>query len=139
MTPLILPILEIGKTLISKMWPDPAQQAEAQFKLLQLQQNGELKQLEADVQVALAQIGVNAEDAKSGSLFRGGWRPSIGWGCSSGIWYQFLIRPILNGAFVAFGHSAPLPELDTSTLMALVTGLLGLGGLRTVEKLRGQS
>lgn len=140
MNPLLIgPLLEVGRSIINKIWPDPAQQAEAQMKLLQLQQQGEFKELEANLQLMIAQIEVNKAEAQSASTFRGGWRPFIGWVCGLGLGYQFLIRPLANGAFTYFGHGSPMPDLDTSTLMALVTGMLGFGGLRTFEKFKGMA
>ncbi|ADJ61756.1 hypothetical protein G5B88_01140 [Herbaspirillum seropedicae] len=134
---LAAPLLELGRTLIGKLWPDPQAQADAQFRLLQLQQAGEFKELERQLQLMLAQSDVNREDARSGSNFRGGWRPFIGWVCGLGLAYQFLLRPLANGVLAVRGHGMPMPELDTNTLMALVTGMLGFGGLRTFEKQRG--
>jgi len=136
---LITPILEIGKSIIAKVWPDPTAAAEAQLKLLQLQQAGEFKELESNVQVMLAQIEVNKAEAQSLDGFRAGWRPFIGWVCGLGLAYQFLLRPLANGTLLATGYGAPMPELDTSTLMALVTGILGFGGLRTFEKVAGKN
>lgn len=140
MNPLLIgPLLEIGKSIISKVWPDPTAQAEAQLKLLQLQQAGEFKELEANLQLMLAQTDINKAEAQSASNFRGGWRPFIGWVCGLGLGYQFLIRPLANGVFTYYGHGTPMPDLDTSTLMALVTGMLGFGGLRTFEKSKGMA
>lgn len=138
MNPLLVgPLLEVGKSIISKIWPDPTAQAEAQLKLLQLQQAGEFKDLEANLQLMLAQADINKAEAQSQSNFRGGWRPFVGWVCGTGLSYQFVIRPLSNGVFMYFGHGAPMPDLDTSTLMALLTGMLGFGTLRTFEKSRG--
>lgn len=140
MNPLLIgPLLEIGKSIISKVWPDPTAQAEAQLKLLQLQQAGEFKELEANLQLMLAQTDINKAEAQSASNFRGGWRPFIGWVCGFGLAYQFLIRPLANGVFAYLGHGMPMPDLDTSTLMALITGMLGFGGLRTFEKSKGMA
>lgn len=131
------PLLEIGRTLIGKLWPDPQAQTQAHIKLLQLQQEGELQELERQMQLMLAQTDINREEARSGSNFRGGWRPFIGWVCGMGLAYQFVVRPLGNGVLAWRGQGMPLPELDSGTLMALVTGMLGFGGLRTYEKQRG--
>jgi hypothetical protein len=137
-------IADIGKSILSRVFPDPVQQAEAALKLAELQQNGEFKALEADVALALAQIANNTEDARSGSNFRGGWRPFIGWVCGFGLTYQFLVRPLGN-SFINFSHSIgwiqiqfQMDALDTATLMALISGMLGFGGLRTYERITGK-
>lgn len=132
MSPLLIgPIVELGKGLINRFFPDPAQAASAQLELLKMAQNGELAQLAADTDLAKAQLAVNQAEASSGNWFVAGWRPYIGWICGTGLGYQFLVYPIL----IAF-----VPEivpLDTSTLLTLLLGMLGLGGLRTAEKFKG--
>lgn len=132
MTPLLDPILTLGTQLIDRLWPNPVDKAKAQMQLLELQQTGALKQLDADLQLALAQSQTNAAEATSTSPFISGWRPFVGWVCGSGLCYQLLLRPLLMGFT---GHDFPPLELDT--LMTLLFGLLGLGAYRTAEKLKG--
>lgn len=89
-------------------------------------------------QIALAQIEVNKAEAASGSLFKGGWRPAIGWVCASAFAYHFLLQPIILFAIVATGAEVPsLPQFDMTSLMTVMMGMLGLGGLRTYEKHKG--
>lgn len=134
MWPMLIPLLG---NLLDKVIPDPAQAAEAKLKALQLAQNGELAQLDADTKLALAQIDVNKAEATT-DMFRGGWRPAVGWVCVVGLAYQFVVRPLLPWALTVFGKAVPpLPAIDNDTLMLLLTGMLGLGGLRTVEKVKG--
>ena len=136
MWPTLIPILG---NLLEKIIPDPQAQADAKIKMLQMAQNGELEQLHADTQLALAQMDVNKAEAST-DLFRGGWRPATGWVCAIGLLYQFLLRPILPWIVISCGGHVPaLPEIDMGTLMILLTGMLGLGGLRTTEKIRGVS
>jgi hypothetical protein len=140
MNPLLFTLIgDVGRALINKMWPDPAAQATAQLELLKLQQAGEFKELDVQLQLALAQAQINQAEANSGSNFRGGWRPLCGWVCGLGLGYQFLLRPISNGLFTYYGHGAPMPDLDTNTLMTLLGGMLGFGGLRTLERLKGKA
>ena len=80
-------------------------------------------------EIALAQIKLNTEDAK-GNWFQSGWRPATGWVCVAGFGVNFLISPLLAG----FG--VDIPQADTSTMLPVLMGLLGLGGLRTVERLK---
>ena len=123
-----LPI--IGK-VIDRVIPDPQAKAAAQMEMLKLQQAGEFKELDADLQTALAQTKINEAEASSHSWFIAGWRPYIGWICGTGLAYQFLIYPIL----VAFVPR--IVQLDMGTLMTLLAGMLGLGGMRTYEKAKG--
>lgn len=94
-------------------------------------------------EVALAQIEVNkAEAANAGGgwmgLFRAGWRPAVGWLCVAAFAWFYLLQPILVFAIVASGSEAPaLPEFDMNSLMTVLLGLLGLGGMRTLERIRG--
>jgi hypothetical protein len=91
-------------------------------------------------QLALSQIEVNKAEAASGSLFKGGWRPFIGWVCGFAFAYHFILQPILVFGTLAAGISLPpLPEFDMSQMMPVLLGMLGLGGLRTFEKHKGVS
>lgn len=138
MNPLLLTgIFDVGLKLIEKLFPDPEKAAEAKLKMLDMQQAGELKQLEADVQLALAQISVNKAEAESSDPFRAGWRPFIGWVCGIGLAFQFVVRPIANWSIAITGNTAFFPSLELETLMTLLFGMLGLGAYRTVEKTRG--
>lgn len=125
--------------VIDKILPDPAQAAEAKLKALDLAQKGELAALDADMRLALGQMDINKAEAAT-DLFRGGWRPATGWACVAGLVYQFLVMPILPWLLAVAGVSVPpLPAIDNETLMVLLTGMLGLGGLRTFEKVKGRA
>jgi hypothetical protein len=95
--------------------------------------------LEADTKIAEGQIAVNKSDAESGSFFRGGWRPFVGWVCATGLLYTFLLRPLIPWIIIVTGleNVPPLPPVDMQTLMTLLLGMLGLGGFRTYEKVKG--
>jgi hypothetical protein len=89
-------------------------------------------------ELAMAQIEVNKAEAASGSIFKGGWRPFIGWVCGFAFAYHFILQPILLFGVAAAGISIPsLPEFDMSQMMPVLLGMLGLGGLRTFEKQKG--
>jgi len=136
MDPLLVgSIVTFGKKLINKVWPDPEKQAEASRKLLELQQTGELKTLEAEMKVALAQLDINKAEAMSEKLFKSGWRPFVGWICGFGLAYVAIIEPIARFiAQVGFGYTGLFPQIDTSLTMQVLLGLLGLSGFRTFEK-----
>ncbi len=123
--------------VIDKLIPDPQAKAQAQLDLLKLQQAGEFKELDADLALKLEQIKVNALEAQSPDFFRGGWRPFVGWVCGTGLAVQFLVAPLASWAAALYGHAIAFPSLDMGTLMTLLGGLLGLGGMRTAEKLQG--
>jgi hypothetical protein len=111
---------------------------EGRLKIIQMSHDIEVAALEMDKQASLAQIEVNKIEAASPDMFRAGWRPAVGWLCVAALGYQFLLRPILPWSVGLFNHTiAPMPELDMSSLMTLLCGMLGLGGMRTWEKVRG--
>jgi len=90
--------------------------------------------------IALAQIEVNKMEAASGSIFKGGWRPFIGWVCGIAFAYHFVLQPLIIFGVSIAGIDVPeLPEFDMSTLLTVLGGLLGLGTLRTYEKSKGLS
>lgn len=126
-------------TVIDKILPDPNQAAEAKLKALEMAQKGELAHLDAEVRLALGQLEVNRAEATT-DPFRGGWRPAAGWACSIGLGYEFLLRPLLPWLVqVAGGDVPPLPAIDSDTLLTLLLGMLGLGGLRSYEKVKGRA
>ena len=89
-------------------------------------------------QLALAQIKVNEAEASSGSLFKGGWRPCIGWICGIAFGYHFVLQPVIIFVVALVGIEIPeLPEFDMGTLLTVLGGMLGIGGLRTYEKQKG--
>mgnify|MGYP003112301875 FL=1 len=86
----------------------------------------------------LAQIQVNREEASSGSLFKGGWRPFVGWVCGVAFCYHFILQPVIIFIVAIIGVNIPdLPEFQMNTLLTVLGGLLGIGGLRTYEKQKG--
>ena len=86
----------------------------------------------------LAQIEVNKAEAASGSLFKGGWRPFIGWVCGIAFCYHFVVQPIIIFVVALVGVNIPdLPNFNMNTLLTVLGGMLGIGGLRTYEKQKG--
>ena len=88
-------------------------------------------ELSAEVQLALAQIKLNSNEAKHASLFVAGWRPAVGWICAIILFFNFIIGPLA----ATFGVMVPL--LDAATMMPVLLGMLGLGGMRSYEKAKG--
>lgn len=133
-------LIPVIGTVIDKIFPDADQAEKAKYELFKLQQEGELKALDADLQLALGQIKINEIEAGHADGFRANWRPATGWICVFGLGYQFLLQPLLPWIVtVAGGSVPPLPAIDNETLMVLLTGMLGLGGLRTFERIKGKA
>lgn len=126
-------------TIVEKVIPDPQAAADAKLRVMELAQKGELAVLDADLRLALGQLEVNKVEAAT-DMFRGGWRPAVGWICVVGLAYQFVLQPVLPWLVALFGAQVPpLPAIDNETLMVLLTGMLGLGGLRTLERVKGKA
>lgn len=130
-------MLDIGGKVIDRLFPDPTQAANAKLELIKLQQSGELAMMSADVEIAKSQMAVNQAEAAAGGLFVAGWRPFIGWTCGAAFAYKFVLAPALAFGMTAAGHPVTLPVLDFTEMSTVLLGMLGLGGLRTVEKVKG--
>jgi Holin of 3TMs, for gene-transfer release len=132
MNPLLLgPVFELGGKIIDRLFPDPAAKAAAELELLKLTQSG-------DLQTTLAQLEINAKEAAHPSLFVAGWRPFVGWTCGIGLVYATVGHNLLAWLAVTRGWPAP-PAVDAELLIYTLGGLLGIGGLRTIEKVKGVS
>jgi hypothetical protein len=96
----------------------------------------EQKLLELEFASQKAQTDINIEEAKHQSIFVAGWRPFIGWICGTALFYHFIGHPLLVWAVSIFKLSITPPVINTESLLSLVFALLGMGGLRTVEKIK---
>ena len=122
--------LDLGNTLITRIFPDPAQAANAKLELLKLQQSGDLATM-------TAQTDINKEEAKSTNWFVAGARPFILWICGFAMLYCTLIEPILRFvAVVLYGYTGPFPVIDSNFTMQVMFGILGLGAYRSYEKVK---
>ena len=89
-------------------------------------------------EAAMAQVEVNKAEAQHKSIFVAGWRPFVGWTCGIALAYHFVLAPLILFGVGIFGFEIPaLPEFDMGSLMTVLMGMLGLGGLRTYEKQKG--
>ena len=89
-------------------------------------------------EVARGQREINKEEAKSRNIFIAGWRPFVGWTCGLALFWHFLGLPVtlfVTGWFDL--QHPPLPEFDMQSLMTVLLGMFGLGGMRTFEKFKG--
>ena len=105
---------------------DPEKQAELDLKLMEMEFVSQQ-----------AQTQINLEEAKHQSLFVSGWRPATGWCCALGLGYHYILFPLMNWIATVFYPSFVPPVLDTEGLITLLLAMLGMGGLRTYEKLKG--
>jgi hypothetical protein len=123
-------ILSTIGSILDKVIPDTNKRKEAEeaFRLA-LESN--------EFQLAIEQIKVNAIEAASNDKFTSRWRPFIGWTCGTAFALHFVIFPILNWFVVLFGAPAINIVFDMQSLMYALGGLLGLGGFRTYEKIKG--
>lgn len=136
MSELISMIVGVAGKVLDKLIPDPVAKAKAQLDLLALAQAGELAHLEAEVKTALGQMDINKTEAGSQDKFVSRWRPAVGWTCCAGLAYQFLAQPLLAW-LSGLGHGIAPPVLQLQDLMAVLTGILGLGTMRSIEKVQG--
>ena len=132
-------LLGIGSKVIDKIWPDPAQRDAAKLELLKMQQSGELAQLSAETNLMIEQIKVNQEEAKHTSVFVSGWRPGVGWVCVAACGWNWIGLPVVKLGLEIYGHPINLSPADLTEMLPVLMGMLGLGGLRTIEKLNGRA
>lgn len=128
----------VGK-IIDRAWPDPAQKAAALLELEKMKQAGEFKQMDADLQAMQMQADVNKVEAGSADPFTSRWRPFVGWVCGSALAWHYIGRPLAGWVLLLAGNSTPIPAVDLGDLIVILLGLLGLGGLRSYDKLHGTS
>jgi hypothetical protein len=125
--------------LLDKFFPNATDAANAKLKLMEMAQNGELAKLNADLQIATGQLAINATEASNTSLFVSGWRPFIGWTCGAAFAWNYLLGPMTVQILTIFGHPVEYAMLDLGEMMPVLLGMLGLGGLRTIEKLNAKA
>ena len=88
-------------------------------------------------ELAKAQLEINKTEAKHQSLFVSGWRPAVGWVAVLGMASNFLVIPMANFALAVVNSTISVPVLDLSEMMPVLLGMLGLGAMRTAEKVKG--
>jgi len=116
-------VADLANTVINKIWPDKSEQ--------------EKQEIAAAVMVIQGQLDANKEEAKSPSIFVAGWRPFIGWVCGMGCAWNWVGLPVVVSIATYFNHPLPVKPADLTEMLPLLMGMLGMGGLRTVEKLNG--
>jgi hypothetical protein len=96
-----------------------------------------LKAQEIEAGLMAAQIDLNKAEAGSGKLFVAGWRPAVGWICAMGLFYGTIGKPFIEFIARVFGYDGAFPAIDADTLNTTLFGMLGLGVMRTAEKIKG--
>ena len=119
-------LVDAAYGIVNKIWPDKTEQ--------------EKLELVAYYDVIKAQIEVNKIEATSTDRFTSGWRPFIGWCCGFGLLYAAVLEPLARFvAQVTLSYNGVFPAIDTTLTMQILFGMLGLGGMRTYEKMKGVS
>lgn len=97
-----------------------------------------------DAGLMQGQMEVNKVEAAHDSVFVAGWRPAIGWVGAAAMGYQFLLYPLLVWTWALLQAKGwvssvlnPPPMLDTDALWVILSGMLGIAGMRSVEKVKG--
>lgn len=132
-------IAEVVGKVIDRAWPDPAQKAAAAQALAQMQQAGEFKAIDAQLAAMKLQTDINAVEASSADPFTSRWRPFIGWVCGVGFGWNFIGLPVTRVVCDLMGHPMAIAPADMAEMMPILLGMLGLGGLRTFEKVAGKA
>ena len=148
-------LFKLGATALEKLFPDPTKRAEELRKLEELRQRGDLAELQAYVTLVTGQLEINKAEAKSGSLFVAGWRPAVGWVGAVGLACAFIPKAIavtilwsiqawvmMDGCLdstacdIATYALPPFPELGLTDLIGILGGILGIGGMRSFDKVK---
>lgn len=124
--PIFTALLPILNGWLERLFPDPA---ERQKQLQQL--------IDAAQAADAAQLAVNQVEAASSSIFVSGWRPWIGWVCGMAFAYHYIAQPVLMFGISCYRGQCIEPIFDMNSLETVLMGMLGLGGLRTLEKVKG--
>lgn len=128
---LIAPLLEFGKGIIDRFIPNETEKQKAELDMVKLMAAGSMQQV-------MAQLQINLAEAQSPRLWVSGWRPYFGWVGGTAFMYVGLLKPLLSWLSLIKGWPVP-PDVDTEFLWVVVSGLLGIGTLRTVDKVKGVS
>jgi len=124
--PIIDTIIGAAAPILDKFVEDKDKKAAMEHELKMVLHNANLQQNQ-----------INLEQAKHPSIFVAGARPAIMWICAFGLAWAYVLAPIANWVIVVSGSTIPLPEIATEGLMTLTLSMLGLGGMRSFEKMNG--
>lgn len=146
-------LFSVGQSLIERIWPDPTKQAEELRKLHELEQKGDLAEMQMHVNLLLGQIEINKAEAQHKSIFVAGWRPMVGWTGAialalayipkslaiTGMWiYQnIVVIQATASEDMADFRMIEFPDLGITEIIGLLGSMLGIGIMRSVDKFNG--
>ena len=131
MLPILSAILPIAETVIGRLVPDKNAKQKAMVEM-------EKALVDAHAKGMLGQLEINKVEAAHRTVWVSGWSPFIGWCCGSALSYHFVLQPIIVFGLALTETVMPaLPEFDMKSLMTVLLGMLGLGGMRSFEKFKG--
>lgn len=133
MIPIIGPVIDKLIGLIPNQQEREKAKLAAEVELAKLDQDT----LKALLNIDSKQIDVNIEEAKSSNFFVSGWRPCLGWVCGAAFAWVYVGQPIISFGFNAAGHPLALPTIAFGEMSPILMGMLGLGGMRSYEKIKG--
>lgn len=117
-------VADLAGKAIDRIWPNKSEQEKAE--------------LQAALVVVQGQLAVNQVEAASSSTFVAGWRPFIGWVCGAACAWNWIGLPITKALLLVLGGPAlTLSPADLTEMLPVLMGMLGLGALRTTEKIKG--
>lgn len=127
----ILDFVPFLSGILDKIIPDKNARAQAKEALENMEAQGELELLKG-------QLTVNSNEATHSSVFVAGWRPAVGWVCAFIFGYHYLLYPLLVLILTVNGVDLKgVPAFDSNSIWPVLSGMLGLGGMRTYEKKQG--
>lgn len=132
-----LDIIPAISTLLDRIIPDPVAREKAKLELLRTERAQDIEELKAALAADMSQTDINKIEAAHQDRFVAGWRPFIGWVCGVAFCYHFIVQPLLAFCIANTSkHAVILPSFDMDALSTVLMGMLGLGGLRTLEKIK---
>jgi Holin of 3TMs, for gene-transfer release len=135
----LLAVLGPVFTKVLNFIPDPVARAKAEAELQVQLMAHETELLKLFAQADTNQTDINKVEAQSSSLFVSGWRPFVGWVCGVGVAWTFVLQPACDWVLAIYKPGVVTPILETGQLMSLLLGLLGMGAMRSYDKMKGTS
>jgi len=134
--PVWLTLVPAISKLLDRIIPDPQAAANAKLELVKAENSQALEEMQIALQADTNQTQIDQAEAQNKNLFVSGWRPFIGWVCGAAFAYHFIIQPLIAFIIANIGGNVKLPDFDMQELTTVLMGMLGLGGLRTIEKIK---
>lgn len=131
--PIIGDVINAVKDIVSEVVVDKDKRDQINYQLKEIEDKANQRMHEE----VLAQIDVNKQEASNPSLFVAGWRPFVGWVGGAGLVYSTILQPLSSWVARVAGYVGEFPVIDNQLLLYVLGGMLGIGGLRTVEKIKG--